>query len=208
LKGEAYLENVEQLGDGGSHLLLYLDGNNSQLIKSKNPEKLKGKYKYQLKRISKLGNLANSGEVIGDGQKSKKLVKKSGPLKASSNESEEEIRVRNKLSKTGFTPKSDEKIKKELSSFNDKRKLFESHSKSPEQSSIKGKKSPPFSSGPAAGTTKQLPEESEADKAFKKVVKKIGKEDAPETPKTLDQRSSSYLTSDKVNTLIRLNISK
>ena len=40
--------------DGSSHLLLHLHGNSSELIRSKDPKKLKGKYKYRLKKVGLL----------------------------------------------------------------------------------------------------------------------------------------------------------
>ncbi|RNA20283.1 hypothetical protein BpHYR1_031899 [Brachionus plicatilis] len=49
-RGETYIENVERLPDGTSHLLLRLD-DNSDLIDSSNPNKARGRYKYRLKRI-------------------------------------------------------------------------------------------------------------------------------------------------------------
>lgn len=139
LKGEAYIEDVEKLNDGSSHLLLHLDGNNSQRINSKDPNKLKGKYKYRLKRISPLGNWVctadpNQPNVQLDShkeqqisQKSKKLVKsvlKNSLEKVSKSNSENSDNSDSQES-TNFESKK----KATKSSFSDKRNLFENASK-------------------------------------------------------------------------------
>ena len=53
-RGETYIENVERLPDGSSHLLLRIEDDN-ELIDSKNPHKTRGKYKYRFKRIGHFG---------------------------------------------------------------------------------------------------------------------------------------------------------
>ena len=54
-RGETFIENVERLPDGSSHLLLRIE-DDSELIDSKNLNKAKGKYKYRFKRIGLLNN--------------------------------------------------------------------------------------------------------------------------------------------------------
>jgi hypothetical protein len=50
-RGETFIENVERLADGSSHLLLRIDEDND-LVDAKNPNKTKGKYKYRFKRVN------------------------------------------------------------------------------------------------------------------------------------------------------------
>ncbi|CAF0722221.1 unnamed protein product, partial [Brachionus calyciflorus] len=49
-RGETYIENVERLPDGTSHLLLRIE-DSPDLIDPTNPNKARGRYKYRLKRI-------------------------------------------------------------------------------------------------------------------------------------------------------------
>lgn len=58
-RGETFIENVERLPDGTSHLLLRIDDDN-ELIDSKNPNKARGRYKYRFKRVTVAKNLENS----------------------------------------------------------------------------------------------------------------------------------------------------
>jgi len=205
LKGVAYLAEVKQLHDGGSHLLLHLDGNNSQLINSKDPDKLKGKYRYRLKRVSPLGNLAYTSEGVKQGQqsqKSRKLVRTAGE-KSSPSESEEEARSKKPTGKASSPAKLDVKKRADFSSFNDKRKLFESQSKSPEQADSlrrpsQGKKSPTAS---AVSPTKK-DNAAEADRAFKKVGQKLDPREAEKAVAGSDKRlddEGMFYASDKVN---------
>ena len=60
-RGETIIENVERLPDGTSHLLLRIDDDNDLIVDAKNPNKIKGKYKYRFKRIGVVSS--NSNEV-------------------------------------------------------------------------------------------------------------------------------------------------
>jgi hypothetical protein len=56
LRGETYIENFERLPNGSGHLLLHIDNKKKNELLGDDPDKIKGKYKYRLKRIGPLGD--------------------------------------------------------------------------------------------------------------------------------------------------------
>lgn len=77
-RGETFIENVERLPDGSSHLLLRIeDGDSNDLIDSSDPTRTCGKYKYRFKRIGAVSDRwpVVTGQEATTSDVSKQIVK-------------------------------------------------------------------------------------------------------------------------------------
>ena len=203
LKGEAYIETVERLHDGSSHLLLHIEGNNSELMDSS----IRGKYRYRLKRIGPLGDwVCVTEEKDTIKSKSKKLIKsvlrnsieKLNESSSDKSDSSEESADKKK-SLPARLPSG-----RELPSVSEKRKLFENKSQSPkvEEPASRSRK-------PTVRKNKSSSDESQAaDKPSKvsDMIRQINKkeDEASEEEDEEEEDEEEEIIVSKENTVTKL----
>jgi len=130
-KGEGFIEKVEKLNDGSSNLLLHI-GNESDLSNSSDPNIIKGKYKYRLKRIGRANPYDQTTTKDTNGSPKAKHIKLNNKnndenqiLKSKSKELVASI-VDNSINKMKTTSnEKSSKLADNLPSVSDKKKLFE-----------------------------------------------------------------------------------
>lgn len=169
-KGETYIEDVQRLPDGSSHLLLRIE-DDKELIDVNDPNKTRGKYKYRFKKLGSLNDhdknrfkssIQNDTNIKSDSdsdlsERSKEVVKSviDNAYKRLNEERESDLdklnkaleAIDNKNIKNTQIVENPEEFK-----LSDKRKLFENAAAALSKDNHKKKKDSSFSSSPTNST--------------------------------------------------------